>query len=46
MEKFKEYAALVWSKYKVIVAKYPVRSPLVALVIGAALGYWVGGWGG
>ena len=46
MEKFKEYARVAWSKYKSVVAEYPVKSPLVALAIGAALGYWVGGWGG
>ena len=42
METFKKYARLAWAKYKVIVAKYPVRSPLVALAIGGALGYWIG----
>lgn len=42
MEKFKEYARLAWATYKSTVAKYPVRSPLVALAIGFALGYWVG----
>lgn len=42
METFKKYARLAWSKYKVLVAKYPVRSPLVALVIGLGLGYWIG----
>ena len=42
MEKFKKYAALAWSKYKLVVAKYPVRAPIAALVIGFALGYWAG----
>ncbi len=42
MEKFKEYARVAWSKYKSVVAKYPVKAPIAALAIGFALGYWVG----
>jgi len=42
MESLKKYAALAWSKYKELVAQFPVRAPMVALAIGFALGYWVG----
>lgn len=42
MEKFKKFSRAAWSKYKLIVAKYPVRAPIVALAIGCSLGYWVG----
>ncbi len=42
MDKFKEYVALVWHTYRETAYKYPVRTPMVALAIGFALGYWVG----
>lgn len=41
MASYKEYFARVWDWYRVTVAKYPVRSPLVALAIGFVLGAWL-----
>lgn len=42
MEKFKQYMDATASWYVETVTQYPVKAPTVALVIGFALGYWVG----
>ena len=39
--KLKQLLEQAWAWYKATVAKYPVKSPLVALVIGVAIGWLV-----
>jgi hypothetical protein len=42
MESLKKYARVAWDKYRETAYRYPVRTPGATLIIGFALGYWIG----